>query len=92
MKLYKAPAKPVKGEFKEPEKPVASGKERVELSKLEVVTAKPELDVKEAKKHKVAVKELPKTGDVSGIAGIVGLGSAFTGVATLFGRRKKNKK
>ena len=92
MKLYKAPEKPVKGEFKEPEKPVAPGKERVELSKLEVVTAKPELDVKEAKQHKLAVKELPKTGDVSGIAGIVGLGSAFTGVATLFGRRKKNKK
>ena len=90
---YKEPPKPVKGEYKEPEKPKAPENKRVELKKIQVVTEKPELKVKDIETHKVSVKpkELPKTGDASGIASLFGLSSVGAGLSTLIGKRRKRK-
>ena len=90
---YKEPPKPVKGEYKEPEKPKAPDDKRVELKKIQVTTEKPELKVKELETHKVSVKpkELPKTGDASGIASLFGFGSIGAGLSTLFRKRRERK-
>ena len=90
---YKEPPKPIKGEYKEPEKPKAPDNKRVELKKIQVTTEKPELKVKELETHKVSVKpkELPKTGDASGIVNLFGLGSIGTGLLTLVRKRRERK-
>ena len=90
---YKEPPKPIKGEYKEPEKPKAPDNKRVELKKIQVTTEKPELKVKELETHKVSVKpkELPKTGDASGIVNLFGLGSIGTGLLTLVRKRQERK-
>ena len=96
---YKEPPKPVKGEYKEPEKPKAPDNKRVELKQIQVVTEKPELKVKDVETHKVSVKpkelpkskELPKTGDASGLASLFGLGSVGVGLSALVGKRRKRK-
>ena len=90
---YKEPEKPVKGEYKEPEKPKAPENKRVELKQIQVVTEKPELKVKDVETHKVSVKpkELPKTGDASGLASLFGLGSVGAGLSALVGKRRKRK-
>ena len=88
---YKEPPKPIKGEYKEPEKPKAPDNKRVELKKIQVTTEKPELKVKELETHKVSVKpkELPKTGDASGIVNLFGLGSIGAGLLTLVRKRRE---
>ena len=90
---YKEPPKPVKGEYKEPEKPKAPENKRVELKKIQVTTEKPELKVKDVETHKVSVKpkELPKTGDASGLVSLFGLGSVGAGLSSLVGKRRKRK-
>ena len=88
---YKEPPKPIKGEYKEPEKPKVPDSKRVELKKIQVTTEKPELKVKELETHKVSVKpkELPKTGDASGIVNLFGLGSIGAGLLTLVRKRRE---
>ena len=88
---YKEPLKPIKGEYKEPEKPKVPDSKRVELKKIQVTTEKPELKVKELETHKVSVKpkELPKTGDASGIVNLFGLGSIGAGLLTLVRKRRE---
>ena len=88
---YKEPPKPIKGEYKEPEKPKAPDNKRVELKKIQVTTEKPELKVKELETHKVSVKpkELPKTGDASGIVNLFGIGSIGAGLLTLVRKRRE---
>jgi len=90
---YKEPPKPVKGEYKEPEKPKAPDNKRVELKKIQVTTEKPELKVKDIETHKVSIKpkELPKTGDASGIVSLFGLGSIGSGLLTMIGKRRRRK-
>ena len=90
---YKEPPKPVKGEYKEPEKLKAPENKRVELKQIQVTTEKPELKVKGIETHKVSVKpkELPKTGDASGLASLFGLGSIGAGLSALVGKRRKRK-
>ena len=95
---YKEPTKPVKGQYKEPEKPKQPANKRVELKNIQVVTEKPELKVKDIETHTVSVKpkevkpkELPKTGDASGIASLLGLSSLGAGLSTLVGKRRKRK-
>lgn len=82
---------PIKGEYKEPEKPKVPDSKRVELKKIQVTTEKPELKVKELETHKVSVKpkELPKTGDASGIVNLFGLGSIGAGLLTLVRKRRE---
>ena len=88
---YKEPPKPIKGEYKEPEKPKVPDSKRVELKKIQVTTEKPELKVKELETHKVSVKpkELPKTGDASGIVNLFGLSSIGAGLLTLVRKRRE---
>ena len=88
---YKEPPKPIKGEYKEPEKPKVPDSKRVELKKIQVTIEKPELKVKELETHKVSVKpkELPKTGDASGIVNLFGLGSIGAGLLTLVRKRRE---
>ena len=90
---YKEPEKPVKGQYKEPEKPKQPENKRVELKEIQVATEKPELKVKDIETHTVSVKpkELPKTGDTSGIASLLGLGSLGSGLLTIFGKRRKRE-
>ena len=91
--VYVAPEKPVKGEYKEPEKPKVPDNKRVELKQIQVVTEKPELKVKDIETHKVSVKpkELPKTGDASGLASLFGFSSVGAGLSALIGKRRKRK-
>ena len=90
---YKEPEKPVKGQYNEPEKPKQPENKRVELKEIQVATKKPELKVKDVETHTVSVKpkELPKTGDASGIASLLGLGSLGSGLLTIFGKRRKSE-